>query len=111
MSKREIRVTWNDAHGNSFAIYEEHEIPHAAAVATTRGLELKNDEAGITLACEDFSGATYRGVTFIPRGMIIKVEELVPRTIPKRRPRRKAAVETSTTSDPAATPQQPDTPL
>ena len=73
---RLVCVVWNDAHGNAFAIYEPQEIPHAAAKVYTYGIVIREDEAGISMANESFEGGSYRGVTFIPRGMIIEVRDL-----------------------------------
>jgi hypothetical protein len=67
---RVVCVTWTDAHGNAFAIYEQHELPHAPAIVKTYGVLLREDEAGVSLANEVFEGGNFRGVTFIPRGMI-----------------------------------------
>lgn len=67
---RVVCVTWTDAHGNAFAIYEAHELPHAPAIVKTYGVLLREDDAGVSLASEVFEGGNYRGVTFIPKGMI-----------------------------------------
>ena len=83
-----VKVTWNDAHASVATLYEVHEIPHQATVVQTYGLLLRQDDSGVSLANELCSGETYRGVTFIPAGMIVKVEELKltkprkPKTVP-----------------------------
>lgn len=74
-----IRVTWLDAH----QLREEAELTHADAVerahgplrTTTVGYRLKSDAVGVTLASEIQDQAeepTYRGITFIPRGMVVR---------------------------------------
>ena len=63
-------VRWSDAHGNAMTTYEAHEVPHAPAVVETYGLIIRRDDAGITLANEVFEAGSFRGVTFIPAGMI-----------------------------------------
>jgi hypothetical protein len=70
VNPRVVCVTWTDAHGNAFAIYEQHELPHAPAIVKTYGVLLREDDAGVSLANEVFEGGNFRGVTFIPRGMI-----------------------------------------
>lgn len=84
-SKRIVCVTWTDAHGNSFAVYEPHEIPHSPAIVKTYGILLKEDEAGVSVANELFEAGGFRGVTFIPRGMIRELSDVC-----KKRQRRLA---------------------
>lgn len=73
-----VAVQWEDAHGAGNTQYELSEIPHAPVVPTTYGLLLREDEAGITLANEHYDDmsqtTTFRGITFIPRKMILNVE-------------------------------------
>lgn len=86
---RVVCVTWTDAHGNAFAIYEAHELPHAPAIVKTYGVLLREDEAGVSLACEVFEGGNFRGVTFIPRGMIQEMTDIGKRAkkrVPKEQP-------------------------
>lgn len=66
-----VAVKWLDAHGSSTTAYAEHEIPHAAIEITTYGLLLREDDAGVTVAGEWCKDNTYRGVTFIPKGMMV----------------------------------------
>ena len=77
-------VVWTDAHGNAYTTYEAHEVPHAPAIVHTFGLIVRRDDTGITLAHEVFASGGYRGVTFIPTGMIQEVQAYAP----ARRPRR-----------------------
>lgn len=83
-----VAVTWDDAHGTNLGDFSESEIErdfHKAARYTTFGLLVKEDAAGVTLA-SDVSEGTYRGVAFIPRGMIV---DLVNLGIPQKRETRK----------------------
>lgn len=78
MSKpRVVCVSWCDAHGNALSVYESHEIPHAPALVKTYGVLLREDDAGITIANEVFEAGSFRGVTFIPRGMIQAVTDVM----------------------------------
>lgn len=65
-----VIVTWNDAHGDSGSAFSEHEIPHAPIVIDSVGWLLREDDAGVTVAAEFCHDGTWRGVTFVPRGMI-----------------------------------------
>ena len=73
---RVVCVTWTDAHGNAFAIYEAHELPHAPAIVRTYGVLLREDDAGVSIANEVFEGGNFRGVTFIPKGMIRELTDI-----------------------------------
>lgn len=86
--KELVAVKWLDAHGSSTTAYAEHEIPHAAIEITTYGLLLREDEAGVTVASEWCKDNTYRGVTFIPKGMMVGDPTKLT-TAPKRK-RKKA---------------------
>ena len=92
MNHRIVCVTWMDAHGNAFAVYEAHEIPHAAAIVRTYGVLLREDEAGVTIANEVFEAGSFRGVTLIPKGMIREVADVSRRS--RRRTRERAADDT-----------------
>ncbi len=76
MSKPLVSVTWLDAHGSATNELEEHELPSQPARYTTYGLLVKDCEAGIVVAAEETPARTYRGWTFIPRGMIVDIVEL-----------------------------------
>lgn len=89
---RVVCVTWTDAHGNAMSIYEAHEIPHAPALVRTYGVLLRDDETGVTIANEVFEAGSFRGVTFIPRGM---VQEM--RDVGRKRGTAKAVLSTGTT--------------
>jgi hypothetical protein len=88
-SKPLFACTWQDAHGSSTSsAYSEHEIPHAAILITSYGLLLRQDDSGVSIASESCADGTYRGVTFIPRVLIV---ELRPLEKPKRVRATKAA--------------------
>lgn len=72
MIKELVYVRWLDAHGSATSAYAEHEIPHAAIEITTYGLLLRDDDKGVSLASEYCADATFRGVTFIPKPMIVE---------------------------------------
>jgi hypothetical protein len=79
-----VALRWMDAHGTAASTaYELHELPHKAAEITTYGLLLRDDEQGVSIACDDCGGGLYRGITFVPRSLVLEIR-LVKR-------RRKAA--------------------
>jgi hypothetical protein len=68
-------VTWNDAAGSATKVYEEKR-DHQPTVMHTGGWIIKNDEAGISIACEWYleeDQLEWRGHTFIPRAMVISM--------------------------------------
>lgn len=71
-----VSVRWMDAHGTATAVYEPHELPHKALEIVTYGLLLRDDEAGISIASEDCGAGTYRGVTFVPRALVIECKPI-----------------------------------
>jgi hypothetical protein len=86
---------WLDAHGRADGEFTADEIArdhHDPAPIKTFGLLVHEDERGVTIAqeitSEDGDEGRYRGLGFIPRGML---QELIPLGIP-RRPAKKRAV-------------------
>lgn len=73
-----VELRWNDAHGTATTMYELHELPHKACEIKTYGLLLRDDESGMSIACEDAGAGVYRGVTFVPKAMVIEVKYLKP---------------------------------
>ena len=66
-------MTWNDAWiRESPVTLEDVGASHEPEVVTTIGWVLRDDEIGISLANEYYDN-TYRGRTFIPRGMVKSV--------------------------------------
>lgn len=74
-----VCVHWKDAHGSASQAYTEANIPHSVYPMETYGLLLRDDEAGVSIANETYwddidHERNYRGHTFIPRGMVSKIE-------------------------------------
>jgi hypothetical protein len=66
-------VVWDDAHGSATKDVTEKELPHGPVTMTTMGWILREDDIGISIACERFGDEGvdyYRGHTFIPHGLI-----------------------------------------
>ena len=86
---KDVVVTWLDAYESSLQ-HTAHDIHHTPLTVRTRGVLLRDDEQGISVASEDLPGENpvgYRAVTFIPRPLIVSVEEV--RVV---RPRKKKEV-------------------
>lgn len=71
---RLVIVTWRDANGDA-GDYEEsrHHVP---CLMFTVGWMVKRDARGITVACERYEDNgkwTYRGPTFVPAGVVVRV--------------------------------------
>lgn len=73
-----VALRWMDAHGTATTVYEPHELPHRALEITTYGLLLRDDAEGVSIACEDCGGGTYRGVTFVPRALVLDCKPVKP---------------------------------
>lgn len=77
-----VRVEWDDAWADTDEFVTPHAIEktHRAMRITTMGWLLHEDEHGLSVANEASTDAggteTYRGRTFIPRGMILSVTRL-----------------------------------
>jgi len=87
-----VSVVWRDAwvDGNEPILLKEAHLKHKPLIVTTLGWLLIDDQDGVSLANEKYeedSGLdTYRGRTYIPREMVLKV---TPFKKP-RKPRKKA---------------------
>ena len=105
-----VAVRWRDAHGSSLSEFAEHEIPHRAYIWTTYGLLMRDDDEGISVASEVSEGS-YRGVTFVPRQMIIEVIDLgvphKPRERKGKGARSPAASSSSSSATAASSPAEP----
>jgi hypothetical protein len=66
-----VVVEWDDAWQSETPATLAHFV-HKPERITTIGWLMKNDEIGVQLANE-FYDETYRGRTFIPRAMVVKV--------------------------------------
>ena len=73
-----VSLKWMDAHGTATNTYEVHELPHKALEITTYGLLLRDDEGGVSIASEDCGGGCYRGVTFVPRSLVVEIKPIKP---------------------------------
>jgi hypothetical protein len=69
-------VVWDDAKATAVEEYDLNEVRtqfHRPARYTTYGLLLVDDEKGVTLASEEGNDQNLRGLTFIPRAMVVEV--------------------------------------
>lgn len=66
-----VVVVWNDAWASETAVTQT-ELVHKPEKIVTIGWLLRDDEVGVQLANEHYD-ETYRGRTFIPRGMVQSV--------------------------------------
>lgn len=87
-----VAVVWDDAYGDVGGEATAEDTArdfHRPEVYTTFGLLLVEDERGVTVASDYRADSqTYRGRTFIPRGMITTIHRLgLPKAPkPRRRP-------------------------
>jgi hypothetical protein len=93
-----VAVVWDDAKATAVVEYDLNEVRtqfHRPARYTTYGLLLVDDEQGVTLASEEGDDHNLRGLSFIPRQMIVEVVVLARRrsrkAVPKKRPAGSAA--------------------
>lgn len=78
-----VMVRWLDAHGSAAnVVYDIDEIPHGPIECTSYGLLLKQDALGVSIASEKVGVDTYRGYSFVPIGMLVKLE-------PVKKPRKR----------------------
>lgn len=72
-----VALRWMDAHATAgTTAYEIHELPHKASEITTYGLLLRDDAEGVSIATEDCGAGMYRGITFVPRPLVVAVKSL-----------------------------------
>lgn len=84
-----VAVVWDDAKATAVVEYDLNEVRtqfHKPARYTTYGLLLVDDQQGVTLASEEGDDQNLRGLSFIPRQMIVEVVIL-----PRRRARKPGA--------------------
>ncbi len=80
-----VKVVWLDAHGSAAnAAYSFEEIPHAPVEVVSYGVLLRNDDVGVSIASEICDTNTFRGYSFVPAAMLVKVEPVKP--VRKTRP-------------------------
>jgi hypothetical protein len=93
-----VCVVWNDAHGSATGEYTTEEIirsHHDPMAIRTFGLLVHDDDRGLTIASEitnPDSGdePVFRGIGFIPRGML---REVIMLGTPKRPAQKRKAKE------------------
>jgi hypothetical protein len=103
-----VAVVWDDAKATAVVEYDLNEVRtqfHKAARYTTYGLLLVDDDKGITLASEEGDDQNLRGLTFIPRQMIVEVVILGRQRAKRTRSKRQAAGQQPSSLRPA--PSQP----
>lgn len=100
-------VVWDDAKATAVEEYDLNEVRtqfHRPARYTTYGLLLVDDEKGVTLASEEGNDQNLRGLTFIPRAMVVEVVFLGrARAKKKSRPKRQAEAAAQPGPSPSAT--------
>ena len=70
-----VSVRWKDAHATAgTTAYELHELPHKASEILSYGLLLRDDADGISIASEDAGAGMFRGITFVPRALVVEVK-------------------------------------
>jgi len=87
-----VCAIWDDAHGRSGGEYTAEEIArdlHQPTKIRTFGLLVHDDDRGVTVAQEitnpdESEEPTYRGLGFIPRGMLRELIVLGPPKRPRR---------------------------
>jgi hypothetical protein len=85
-------IVWDDAHSpdGAFTADELRQKHHKPVRFTTYGLVVLSDPVGVTIAQEEDQDGGLRGVTFIPRGMIVAE---TPVAKPRRSRRRTAPLD------------------
>lgn len=92
-------VVWLDAWADGVDDVSPDKVAekHKPIEMTTRGWVLLDDDVGVSLFYERSADGSYRGRTFIPRGMIKDISDFPP----KRKPRTKReAKQTLESNDP-----------
>lgn len=70
-----VLVTWHDARHESEKFQED--FTHKPLTVYTLGFLLRSDKVGVAVAVEaNAEDAEVRDVTFIPRGMVVKMRRL-----------------------------------
>lgn len=79
-----VILTWSDAWGDTTGVVSLKDVldNHRPETIHTIGWLLRDDEVGVSLANEKCSDATYRGRTFVPRGMVVSLQPY-KLTVPK----------------------------
>lgn len=90
-----VCVHWLDAHGSATQAYTTTSIPHSTYPMETYGLLLRDDEVGVSIGNETYfddidKEQNYRGHTFVPRAMVVRVDHLLDP--PKKRAKKTVEV-------------------
>jgi hypothetical protein len=76
-----VIVTWDDAWGDAVTAISERDAheSHKPEVIRTIGWVIHQDPEGVKLVTEICEDGTYRGQSYIPRGMITDMQEFTLR--------------------------------
>lgn len=103
-----VAVLWDDAHAMATGEFTQEEVDATRAYQfTTYGLLARDDDEIVAVASEEGEDGKLRGITFIPRRMVVEMKELgVPRSRGRRRsaappPSVRPSPEEAQTSDPS----------
>ena len=77
-----VVVEWNDAWTSEVPATLDGHLVHKPERITTIGWLLREDEQGVQLANEFYDG-TYRGRTFVPKAMVVKIRRVKLTTLTK----------------------------
>jgi hypothetical protein len=103
-------VVWDDAKTTAVEEYDLNEVRtqfHRPARYTTYGLLLVDDEKGVTLASEEGDDQNLRGLTFIPRAMVVEVVFLGRARAKKAAAKKRPAAGAPAVADAAPAPSKP----
>jgi hypothetical protein len=108
-----VAVVWDDAKATAVVEYDLNEVRtqfHKPARYTTYGLLLVDDQQGVTLASEEGDDQNLRGLSFIPRQMIVEVVFLARRRVRKPSTKRRKAAPAAAPAAETPTPATPSAP-
>ena len=75
-----VKMTWVDAHSS---VQQEMTLDEIAQEVPcgydSYGILVRNDDISVAVAADQRDDGRYRGVTFVPRGMVITVSPIRPR--------------------------------
>lgn len=93
MALKLVAVVWDDAHVAESEVLSVDEVAtRTPARIVTYGILVRDDEQQIGVAAELYGEQSYRGVTFVPRSLVVEIISLG--TWP-RRARKPRAAETA----------------
>ncbi len=103
-------VLWDDAHSPAAtAVYDKESVStiHGSMPILTGGWILRDDAKGVTLAGEYCGDEEFRGVTFVPRSLVVEMRLLPPLRQSSKTRRAKAPAAHTETASPSAEPTTP----